>query len=160
MKYLLLTLATLFVFSCQMTPPMSDAQKRAMQMKTWENTSYDNVFRAVKTVMQDEGYIIKNQDMNGGLITAAVQKSEGGGAAFFAAMGGNQNYKTGTEYEFSCNMEAVTKTTVETRLALQKKDSYNMGGSSGEVILDPAMYQSFYKKLAVEIERRKAQGKK
>ena len=47
----------------------SDAQRRAMQVKT-HDASYDMVFHAVKSVLLDDGYIIKSQDYAGGMILA------------------------------------------------------------------------------------------
>lgn len=47
----------------------SDAQRRSMQIKT-HDASYDSVFYAVKSVLLDDGYIIKSQDYAGGMILA------------------------------------------------------------------------------------------
>ncbi|MBN2676267.1 MAG: hypothetical protein JXR30_03385 [Alphaproteobacteria bacterium] len=47
----------------------SDAQRRAMQVKT-HDANYDMVFYAVKSVLLDDGYIIKSQDYAGGMILA------------------------------------------------------------------------------------------
>lgn len=63
--------------ACAVTPPMSPQQIRAMQMRSFESTTYENVFRALKTVLQDEGYVIKNQDMVGGLIVGSIQRTDG-----------------------------------------------------------------------------------
>jgi hypothetical protein len=109
-------------------------------------------------VLQDEGYVIKNQDMAGGLIVAEIQKTDSG-SAFWAAVAGTNNYRTGQTFELSVNLEAINKETIETRLVVQEKSHMSMGGSQGEEILDPKLYQSLYQKIAVEIERRKAQGK-
>lgn len=158
MKHLMITALFLFgLTACQLSPPMSDAQRRSMQMRTFENTTYDNVFKAVKTIMQDEGYIIKSQDLAGGLISATASKTDSG-SKWMAAFSGNKNYRTGETYEISVNMEKVGKN-VETRLTIQKLESYSMGGQQGDVILDENAYRAFYEKVRVEIERRKAQGK-
>jgi len=154
-----LFLMGLFMVSCATAPQLSSAQRRALQMRTFENSSYDNVFRAFKTVLQDEGYIIKNQDMNGGLIVATIQKTDQSGA-FWAALGGSKNYRTGEGFELSVNLEKVNPTTTESRLTIQKLEQYSMGGQQGQEILDEQMYKAFYDKVRVEVERRKAHGKK
>ena len=153
-----LTLATLvFVAGCQTQPKMSTAQIRAMQTRSFEDTTYDNVFRAFKTILQDDGYQIKNQDLSGGLIVATIQKTDGmaGWNSFFSS---GQNYRTGEGFEVSVNLEKVGKT-VETRLTVQKQEQYSMGGHQGDVILDPGIYKTIYEKVTTEVSRRKAQGK-
>jgi hypothetical protein len=143
---------------CATAPQLSPAQRRSLQMRTFEHTTYDNVFRAFKTILQDEGYIVKNQDMAGGLILATVEKTDNSGA-FFAAMGGHSNYRTGEGFEVSVNLEKINPTTVETRMIIQKIDSYNLGGKQGREILDEQLYKALYDRVKVEVERRKAQGK-
>ncbi len=145
-----------FSIGC-VTTQISPQQRRAMQVKFFENSSYNNVFRAFKTILQDEGYIIKNQDMQGGLIVAHSAKATSSGSAVLAILSGQQNYQTGTTYEVSVNLEEIRKNNVESRVIIQKVDSYNMGGSRGNEILDPNLYRNIYRKVMVEVERRKAQ---
>lgn len=158
MKNLLALVSLLFIVGCASQPPMSPQQRRALQTRTFENTNMDNVFRAFKTVLQDEGYVIKNQDMQGGLIVAEIQKTDSG-AGFMAALSGSNNYRTGQLFEVSVNLESLNKSTVETRLVLQEKSQMSMGGTQGQEILDPKLYQTLYQKIKTEVERRKAQGK-
>ena len=160
MKLLALTILSLSLLNlagCLSAPKLTPQQRRALQVRTFE-TNYNNVFRAAKTVLQDEGYIIKNQDFNGGMILAQKETSAGGGASFMAALGGNNNYVTGTGFEVSMSLEKLNKNLTETRLTLQNKTKTNMGGSSGREIVKPEIYKSIYDKLVVEVERRKARG--
>ena len=149
----------LVAIGCASAPQLSPQQRRAIQMRTFEKSSYDNVFRAFKTVLQDEGYLIKNQDMSGGLIVATIEKTDSS-SSFWAALGGKQNYRTGEGFEVSVNLERVNETIVESRLTVQKLEQYSLGGRQGHEILDPQIYQALYKKIMVEVERRKAAGKK
>jgi hypothetical protein len=143
---------------CASTPQLSPQQRRSLQMRTFENTSMENVFRAFKTVLQDEGYVIKNQDMNGGLIVAEIQKTDSS-SGVWAVLAGAQNYRTGQLFEVSVNLEALNKSTIETRMVLQEKSQMSMGGQQGKEILEPTLYQAVYQKVKTEVERRKAQGK-
>jgi hypothetical protein len=158
MRYAALVFSLLFIAGCATTPQLSPQQRRALQTRTFQDTNMDNVFRAFKTVLQDEGYVIKNQDMAGGLIVAEIHKTDGG-SAFWAALAGTNNYRTGQTFELSVNLEAINKSTIETRLVVQEKSHMSMGGSQGKEILDSELYQTLYQKIATEIERRKAQGK-
>jgi hypothetical protein len=148
---------TLLLTACAITPPMSPQQIRAMQMRSFEDTTYENVFRSLKTVLQDEGYVIKNQDMVGGLIVGSNQRTDGM-SNFNMVFNAGKNYRTGESYEVSVNLEKVGKT-VETRMTIQKMESYSMGGSQGNPILEPETYKNIYQKVSVEIKRRQAQGK-
>ena len=141
------------------TTQLSPQQRRSMQVKTFENVSYDNVFRAFKTVLQDEGYIIKNQDMQGGLIVARSSKPMGSGSAILAALSGAKMYTTGTTFEVSINLESIRANHTESRMIIQQTSSYNTGGSQGREIIQPELYQNLYSKVQVEVQRRKAQGK-
>jgi hypothetical protein len=148
---------SLFLVACAVTPPMSPQQIRAMQMRSFEDTSYENVFRSIKTVLQDEGYVIKNQDMVGGLIVGSIQRTDGM-SNFNMVFNAGKNYRTGESFEVSVNLEKVGKT-VETRMTIQRMESYSMGGTQGNSILDPETYKNIYEKVSVEIKRRQAQGK-
>ena len=159
---------------CQTTAPLTPQQRRALQVRIFSSASYNTVFRAFKTVMQDEGYIIKNQDFEGGLIVAESQKPaeslSGGQFAMAVAVGvlsgmsGNSatqnNYKTGQVFSWSVNLEEIQKDSVEARLILQRQDFYSQGGKRGREILDPEIYRNIFVKVLREIERRKALKRK
>ena len=162
-----------FIIGCQTTAPLTPQQRRALQVRIFSDVSYNTVFRAFKTVMQDEGYIIKNQDFSGGLIVAESQKPVSSSKGQFAmavavgvlsGMSGNSstrnNYKTGQVFSWSVNLEEIQNKTVESRLILQKKDFYSQGGQRGREILDPEIYRNIFVKVLQEIERRKALKRK
>lgn len=163
MKKLMFAPILLLLAACAIAPPMSPEQRRAIQTRTFSDAGYDNVFRSFKSILQDEGYVIKNQDMTGGLITATIDKSayDSGFKVSFGApqYTAPQNQKMGEEYEVSVNLEKINDATVETRMTIQKVESYSMGGHKGQEVLDENAYKNFYDKVRTEIERRKAQGK-
>ena len=163
MKYklgvLLLSAGFLILMGCQHSSRLSPQQRRALQVKHFKDSSYDHVFRAFKSVLQDEGYIIRNQDMQGGLIVARASKGASATSAFLAALAGSQNYRTGDMYEVSVNLEEIRKNYVESRVIIQRVSSYSQGGQSGQEILSPELYRNIYAKVFTEVARRKAQGK-
>ena len=161
----LLLLSFIYLSSCQTTAPMSAEQRRMLQIKVFSSASYNTVFRAFKTVMQDEGYIIKNQDFSGGLIVAESQKAvkAGAGAVALAILQGfsqsnssNSNYKTGQTFSWSVNLEEIKKNAVEARIILRAEDMYSQGGRTGREVLEPAIYKNIFTKVNREIQRRKA----
>ena len=160
-KLKLMTCITAFLWlgaGCVTTTKLSPQQRRALQVRNFESP-YNHVFRAFKTVLQDEGYIIKNQDMEGGLIVAHSSKPASSGSVFLSVLAGDQNYHTGTTYEVSVNLEAIRKSYVESRVIIQKKSAYSQGAQIGGEIINPALYKNIYSKVMVEVERRKAQKK-
>ena len=136
---------------------MPAPQRRALQTRTFDETSYDNVFKAFKNVLQDEGYIIKNQDFQGGMILATILKADDS-SEWLAKINNEQNYRTGEGFEVSISFDRINKKVTETRLTIQKIEQYSMGGSKGYEVLDPPLYKSIYDRVKVEIERRKARG--
>ena len=155
----LFSFSLLFLLTGCATTKLSPQQRRSLQVKHFKDSSYNNVFRAFKTVLQDEGYIIKNQDMDGGLIVAHSSKPMSLGYAVLAGLSGQPNYQTGTTYEVSVNLEEINKKYVESRVIIQQVSSYSQGGSRGAEILSPELYKNIYTKVFTEVARRKAQGK-
>lgn len=155
----LLILFFIFSSGCVSLPQLSPQQKRALQTKVFRNTDYNDVFRAFKSVLQDEGYIIKNQDFQGGLLVAEIEKSSGAipGVIFFLG-GTDDSYPTGTEFTLSVNLEKINSKTTEARTIVQEKVRYNRGGVHGRQILTPEIYKSLYNKVEVEIRRRQARN--
>ncbi len=155
-----------FLIACQTTPPLSADQRRTLQTRIFKPASYNTVFRAFKTVMQDEGYIIKNMDMEGGFLVADTQKSMGSGyntliilGAFAAGLSGNtrnNNYATGRTYTCTVNLEEIQKNVIEARLIFQKITNYSRGGQAGGELLQPEVYRNIFAKVSREVERRKA----
>ncbi len=161
MKLVLASLLGLLVFTgCETTPEMSPQQRRALQVRTFDAT-YKNVFNAFKTVLQDEGYIISNQDFSGGMILAQATKSSNRGSVKFmrAFASRGSDYVTSEGYSISANFEEINKTTTESRLILQKTQNMKRGSSTGNELLDPAIYKNIYQKVSVEIKRRQASGR-
>ena len=156
----------LFLNACQTVAPLSPDQRRALQVRVFSNSSYNTVFRAFKTVMQDEGYIIKNQDFEGGLIVAEGQKPvKTTGLEILSAISKglsddpyyrNQPHRTGHVFSWSVNLEKIRDKHIETRIILQEKTLYSQGGQTGREVLEPEIYQNIYAKALREIHRRRA----
>ena len=158
-KIALFSLLLVLFSSClAMAPKLTPQQRRALQVRTFDAT-YDNVFKGARTVLQDEGYIIKNQDFQGGMILAQKETSSSSGYIFLATMSqDNQSHVTGKSFDVSFNLEEINKNSVETRMTLQNVVKTNTGGTSGREIVDAKVYNALYNKITVEIKRRKARG--
>ena len=149
------------MIGCQTTPSLTPQQRRTLQTRIYE-APYGTVFRAFKTVMQDEGYIIKNQDITGGLIVAEAQSTNRAGMFFqtLSLLDNSShpyaNYRTGQTYSWSVNLEEIQKDRIETRLILQRSDTFSQGGQVGMEVLKPEVYRNIFIKVNNEVARRKA----
>ena len=151
-------LACCVIASCATKPNWTPQQRRALQTKNFDE-SYDNVFRSIKNVLQDDGYIITNQDHAGGLILA---RKDTDGDSSFKLLGiplTVENDEGSTSFEISFNVEEISKGNVETRLTITKNTTTNNGKRSGSEVVDPKAYKSIYDKINVEVQRRVASGK-
>jgi hypothetical protein len=156
MKFLSILMMFFFV-SCATRPQLSSQQRRSLQVRTFK-ANYENSFRAIKSVLQDEGYVIKNQDMQGGLIVAEKSMTDNS-SRIWAALAGSSQYRTGEGFDVSFNLEMIGPMSTESRLTIQKHETTNLGGKQGEEILEPELYKSIYQKIQTELARRVASGK-
>lgn len=164
-----ISLASVFLLltACEMTPVISQEQRRLMQKRTFD-TSYKTVFRSFRNVLQDEGYIIRNQDYAGGaLVTSKVRPTEkrltGGqmvaaaGIAFLLGAYGKdspERRKTSDTFVVSVTFDRISKRRIETRMTIERGTRDNFGSQEGDEVLDSEMYQHFYNKIKAEIKRR------
>ena len=146
--------------ACASRSHMTNVQIRRMQQtRTFEDVRYDIVFRAFKTVLQEEGYIIKVQDIQEALIVAEIQRSDKEGTIKVASVKGAKELDS-SKYEMAVNFARPNPRTVEARMTIQKLEKINIGGQTGEEVMAPEVYKSFYVKVKAEVDRRIAPSKK
>jgi len=146
---------------CATTPTLSPMQKRHITTKMIEGT-YDNVYRATLTVLQDQGYIIKNTDMASGLIVANADRRASGGSQFLQALFAGYIYDKGSEIEITCMVNLLSDQTSELRVNIREvkygQSSAWTSSSKQDVrqIYDEATYQQLFNEISVEVRRREA----
>lgn len=88
-----------FTFGCVPMPPkpqQTQLQIREFQTRTYETKDTKMVMKAMLNVLQDDGFIVKNANVDLGLITATKELDvENKGAALFAALLGGHNARCG-----------------------------------------------------------------
>ena len=159
MKTALLLIPLALLTSCSTGPSWSAQQRRALQMRTFD-ASYESVFMAAKNVLQDDGYLIADQDYKGGLILA--KKSVDNKVASFMKIPilfESEEGVRGKEYQISFNIEKISKRNIETRLTIMESLKMNRGQGAGVEVVDPDTYKAIYDKLNTEIKRRAAGGR-
>lgn len=163
---LLLVAISLTFFNCggSSKPKLSPMQIRELTTKMFES-DYETVFRSTLTVLQDQGYVIKNTDMAAGLILGyADRKTAFGSQLFSALMLGFVAHK-GTDIEVSCMVNKNSDTSTELRMNVQEakygQSSVYSGTSKTDstLIRDPKIYKALFDQIGVEIKRREAMKK-
>ena len=150
----------LFFTSCSTAPELSTMQKRQITTKLYES-DYENTYRAILTILQDQGYIIKNTDMNTGLINATINRENNnkkGAIAQSILLGYVVNQGSLIEGSFMVNKINDKKTEVrlnlqESKYGQESKDSEVTMRSSKQVI-DSEIYNEIFNQINTEIKRR------
>lgn len=158
-KLFLFVLLSVLFFGCAAGPQLSQMQIRQLTTKMIDG-SYENVFRATMTILQDQGYVIKNTDMNSGLIVANIDRETSGGSQFFQALLVGSVYDKNTVIEVSATVNKLNEQTQEIRLNIQETN-YSGGGAKQNIkqIYDGQVYQKLFNDITLEVKRREAMNK-
>lgn len=141
---------------CAASSKLSPMQFRQISTRMIEG-SYENVFRATMTVLQDNSYIIKQTDMDAGLITAEVNREASGGSQFMQALFTGEVYEKGTLVEASAVVGKISETSTEVRIIVQEKKYSGHGGTTSvKQLKDAQIYKKLFDQIVVEVKRREA----
>lgn len=160
---IILIIFTVMISLIQCTPEiqLSPMQKRQITARRFE-CNYENAFRASITVLQDQGYVIKNTDMASGLILASVDRQTATGYQVAQILLLGFAFDKGTEVEVSCVVNQLNEFSSEIRINIQEvkygQSSWLSGTSkqNSKQIYDPRLYQNIFNEISLEIERREA----
>jgi hypothetical protein len=158
-RFICLAMPMLCVGCAAPETPLSPMQKRQITTKQIEG-SYENVYRAAMTVTQDQGYILKNTDMNSGLIVAAIDRETSKSSQFWQEFWMGSVYDKGTFIELTLTVGKISEALQEVRMSLQES-RYNQFGGKTDIkqVLDPQVYQELANQIIVEVKRREALGR-
>ncbi len=144
-----LSLAMLFGFGCVAQMPrvhQSKLQIRQSETRTYEISNYKLVMKAVMNSLQDEGFIIKQANVELGLLVATKEQDiENKGESLFLTLlaGSDAVYKKNSIVEASVNISRFGKKT-RVRVTFTGKAYNNKGGVMGVSHLGPEVYQTFF----------------
>lgn len=135
---------------------LSPMQKRQITTHQIEG-SYENVYRAAMTVLQDQGYVVKNTDMASGLIVANVDRETSESSQFWRALWIDK----GTFIEATITVGTINDSLQEIRISLQltRYNRYDGGKTDIKQLVNPAVYQELANQITVETKRREALGR-
>lgn len=146
---------------CATAPRLTPMQIREISTREIEG-SYENVYRATMTVLQDNGYVITNTDMASGLIVATIDKETSGGSQFAQALFLGHVADKARVYEASCMVSELNDTRSDLRIVIQETklgQSSSFSGTSrqdSKQIYDPAIYKALFDSITIEVKRREA----
>jgi len=150
-RAMLVPALALLISGCAATaPPQTQLQMREIQTKVYEGTDTRTLMKAVMYVLQDDGYIVRNGNIELGFINAYKEMDvEELGEVIFMNLFGNSDsrWKKNTVYDVTANvMEYGNASRV--RMTFQMKMMDNRGAVMRvEHIRDERFYQDFFEKV-------------
>lgn len=146
--------SVLLLTGCATTPKLSPMQIRSLTTRNMEG-GYENIFRSCLAVFQDQGYIIKNTDMDSGLIVANIDKETSKGSQFWQAFWAGYIYNKGTQIEVSCIANKVSDNASDVRINIQETDFAQWGNKTNiRRIYNEELYRNLFNEIKVELKRR------
>ncbi|MCI0559354.1 MAG: hypothetical protein MN733_12740 [Nitrososphaera sp.] len=131
-------------------PEQTQLQIREFQTRTYETKDTKMVMKAVMNTLQDDGYIIKEANLDLGLLTAQkeLDVTHHGEALFLTLLGGSKaRYKKNALMEASANVSEFGKE-MRVRVNFQSKIMDNQGGVMKlQQVDDTKFYQEFFSKV-------------
>ncbi|MEE9168106.1 MAG: hypothetical protein V3U24_11695, partial [Candidatus Neomarinimicrobiota bacterium] len=151
----------LLIGGCAVQPKLSPMQKREITTRIIDG-GYESVYRAILTVIQDQGYIIKNTDMNTGLINATIDRQVTTGSQVAQAVFLGYVADKGSELDASFMVNTISDLKTEVRLNIQEAQYGQTSKWSGsgkqtvKQIYDVEIYNSLFNDIQTEVKRREA----
>jgi len=154
--YSLFTGALLFFSSCShFTPAPKKTQLEIRQMQThlYDVKNFKLVMKAMLNVLQDEGYVVKNVQLNLGFLNATKEVDiESPGARFWGGGFSNPDrWVKMSVMDVTANVtEFGSRTKVRVNFQVKKVDNYGAVAGIYQV-QDPQFYQEFFSKVSKSI---------
>lgn len=146
-------LVIVFAIGCAttgVTPTKTQLQIREFQTRSYETNDVKMVMKAMLNVLQDDGFIVKNANVELGFLTATKEVDvESKGEAFVAALflGAQARWKKNSIIESTANVSEYGKQ-CRVRVNFQVKVMDNKGGVlEVKQIEDERYYQEFFSKV-------------
>ncbi len=142
------------LLSCAFNPQIADAKKapqltpmelQALQSKEFETTK-ENLFNAVMTVVQDSGYQVQSADLQTGFVTAvsgAEQKT-----SFFEALGGSRSSALTKMTAFTQSLpNGMARVRLNFLVTKTTSSLYGQNNRNDKPILDGSVYANAWDKI-------------
>jgi cell division protein FtsB len=151
--FIFLSLMMVLLTGCASTQPKvqkSQLQIREFQTRNYDTNDFKMVMKAVMHTLQDDGFIVKQANVDLGLLTAQKELdiSDSGEVFFATLLAGNKAvYKKNSIIESSANISEFGEQ-IRVRINFQTKVMNNKGGVMGvQQVEDSKFYQEFFSKV-------------
>lgn len=129
---------------------MTQIEWRTLQTKLFDTKDNILVSKALIAALQDEGYEIKNANVELGLITASIEKTkidEDDRMTKIIWAGKAENYQVAERTEVSCSLSTV-KNKTKVRLSITQKGINESGVAKwSQQASNPKLYQNIFSKV-------------
>jgi hypothetical protein len=126
-------------------PPLTPMELQALQSKEFE-TSKDNLFNAVMTVVQDLGYQVQSADLQTGFITAASAAEQK--TNIWEALGGASSSAITKMTAFVQNMpNKMARVRLNFLVSKTTSSAYGQNSQNDKPILDATVYRNAWDKI-------------
>ena len=150
-KWLVWSLMAGLLMGCAtVVPQKTQLQIREFQTRSFETSDTKMVMKTMVNVLQDEGYMLKNANIDLGILSASKELNvEDRGEAFWSAFwaGANARWKKNSTIECTANVSDFG-TQTKVRVSFQVKVFDNKGAVMDvRQIEDESFYQDFFAKV-------------
>jgi hypothetical protein len=152
-KAISIIITSLIIFGCATTPttpPKTQLEIREFQTRDYDTSDVKMVMKSLLNVLQDDNYIVKNANVELGLLSASKEvdvESKGAAVMLTLLAGQNARWRKNSTIECSGNVTEMGKV-CKVRVNFQIKTLDNKGGVVDvKTIEDPIFYQSFFAKV-------------
>jgi len=164
---MLIAALILWVAGCAPASAVLSRANPGGHSQTFIKASYAAVFEAVQNILQNEGYVVEQQDKRSGQIVATIEKPDpSSGERDLSSVAGDASVRSSSSgprgregYRVSLTFQPVTETSIKVQLTIQSVELFNEGGRRGSVIVSEESYNAFFDKLHFELERSGPQGR-
>lgn len=128
----------------------SELERHAtVSVKNFQNAPLNKLWESLLHVVQAEGYAVESEDKNKGVIIAAIQRTPGlSDSAVSVRTLGHLKEEL---YKIILNVRKGPNNSFTSRLSFQIVRRHSLGGFQGEEIVNPDLYQDFYRKVESEL---------
>lgn len=152
-KAISMFIASLMILGCATTPatpPKTQLEIREFQTRDYNTSDVKMVMKSLLNVLQDDNYIVKNANVELGLLSATKELNiENKGEAVILSLlaGQSARWKKNSTIECSGNVTEMGKV-CKVRMNFQIKTLDNKGGVVDvKTMEDPVFYQEFFAKV-------------
>jgi hypothetical protein len=145
---LLALVAVLMLAGCSSQPSWTPDQRLLVQLRLFRGVPKRLVLRAMVTILQEEGYSIRREDPEHGIVTGAKPVAVPAAGKFRKT-----RLLQNESFEVALHATENEPGVVETRISVQRLATDSFGEVDGREVLMLSVYRAIYGKVRAEVAR-------